>query len=582
MEHRLAAILAADMASYTKHVERDTLGTVASWRSIREAVIDPQIAEFGGRIVKHTGDGFLAEFKTVQEAVECALSVQEMLSSESLAFRIGVHLGDVIDDGEDIHGEGVNIAARIEALAEPGGISISAGVYEQIRNRIDSPFIDTGEHSVKHVSAPIRIWRWSPSELNVGALSQNVEASKSKVILELPNKPSVAILPFDNMSNVSDEDYLGEGIAEDIITALSKMRSLFVIARNSSFSFKGKAVDVKEIGKRLGVRYVVEGSVRRSGDRVRITAQLVDATEDKHIWAERYDRDLEDIFAVQDEVTLAIVQAIQPQLVIAEQVRALRKPPESLDAWENYQRGMWHLLRYSPEECETAISFLSRAIELDSGFAAAAGGLGYGHCVRILHGISEAPDVDIEKALSFGRIAAKLDDGEPYAYLTIGRANIFRRHYEEALSASKRAIELNPNFALGHMIYGHALWHSGNPQDAVPALDVAIRVSPHDPLIWVFLASKAIALMMLERHDEAISVSKAAQENPNAAIYAYLGELSARGHKDDEDATQNALKRALAVMPDLSIGYVDTALPVADGHYRELFVGGLRRAGVSD
>jgi adenylate cyclase len=390
------------------------------------------------------------------------------------------------------------------------------------------------------------------------------------------------VLPFDNMSNVPDEDFLGDGIAEDLITALSKFRSLFVIARNSSFSFKGNAVEAKEISKRLGVRYLVEGSVRRSGNRARITAQLIDATEDKHIWAERYDRNLEDIFAVQDEVTLAIVQAVQPHLVASEQMRARRKPPENLDAWENFQRGMWHLFRYHPDELEMAISFLHRAKELDPNFATATACLGYAHCLRMLHGVSVDHTEDIKTAIEYGQMAAKLDENEPYAYLTIGRASIFARRYEEALSAIRKSLQLNPNFALGHMIYGHGLWHAGRPEEAIPAIDVAIRSSPHDPLMWVFLSTKAIALAMLERFDEAISASRTAQQNPNAAVYAFLGELSALGQMGEEDTARDALNRALTVKSDLSIGYLDKALPATECEYWDLFRDGLRKAGVPE
>jgi len=329
------------------------------------------------------------------------------------------------------------------------------------------------------------------------------------------------------------------------------------------------------------VRYVVEGSVRRVDNRVRISAQLIDAVEDKNIWAERYDRELEDIFAVQDEVTLSIVQAIEPRLTSAEQQRALRKPPENLDAWENYQRGMWHLLTYQPKENERAIFFLGRAVALDPGFARARACLGFAYGARVLHDISPDRDADIERALADGREAAKIDEYEAFAYLTTARTRIFQGRHDEAIAATDRAIQVNPNFALAHMIRGHALWHAGKPQDAMEAIDTAIRASPYDPLMWVFFASKAIALVMLERFDEAISVSRAAQQHPNAAIYAHLGEMSALGHKGDTDAAADAVKRAKIVKPDVSVSFVDKVLPVADPRCRELFVGGLRKAGLS-
>jgi tetratricopeptide (TPR) repeat protein len=281
-------------------------------------------------------------------------------------------------------------------------------------------------------------------------------------------------------------------------------------------------------------------------------------------------------------VTLAIVQAIEPRLISSEQQRALRKPPENLDAWENFQRGMWHLFKYSPEECQAAYSFLQRAIILDPNFATAHACLGYAHCLRVLHDISADPAEDIELALEAGRKAARLDEHEAYAYLTIGRAKIFQRRFDEALVATDQAISINPNFALAHMIRGHGLWHAGRPEEAVRSIDIAIRASPHDSLMWVFLATKAIALVMLKRIDEAISVSRTAQQDPNAAIYAYLGEISALGHTDDMDAAADAILRARTVKPDVSISFVEKVLPVADPDCREIFIGGLRKAGLSE
>jgi len=585
MERRLAAIFAADVVGYSRLIRSDEEGTLDRLKALRNQIIDPKLTEHRGRIVKLMGDGMLVEFLSVVDAVRAAVLTQqavaerntELPAEKRIEFRIGINLGDVVIDGADIHGDGVNVAARLEGLADPGGICISGSVYDQVRDRIDTPFEDMGDQAVKNIDRPVRVWRWG-----VGAPPKIYCPATTEATLPLPDKPSIAVLPFDNMSSLSDQDFLADGISEDIITALSKLRSLFVIARNSSFAFRGQQLDVREIGKRLGVRYVVEGSVRRSGNRARITAQLIDAVEDKHIWAERYDRDLKDIFSVQDEVTLAIVQAVGLRLNLSEQQRALRKPPENLDAWENYQRGMWHLLTYSPEECETAHSFLSQAIRLDPGFAVAHACLGYAHCLRVLHDISAEPARDIEIAVKEGGEAIRLDDREAFGYLTIGRARVFQQRYDEAVSAIDRAISINPNLSLAHMIRGHALWHAGRPEEAVHSIDVAVRCSPHDPLIWVYLASKAIALVMLGRFDEAIAVSRTAQQNPNAAIYAYLGEVSALGHKNDGKAAADAIRRARAAKPDVSIGYVDKVLPVADPQCRETFLGGLRKAGLPE
>lgn len=581
MERRLAAILAADVVGYTRLMGEDEAGTLRRLTELRQHCLEPLIGEHRGRVVKLMGDGLLVAFASVVDALSCAVAWQRSMAereagagaNKRFQFRIGINLGDVIVENEDVYGDGVNLAARLEALAEPGGILASGTVFEHVMGKVEVGFEDLGKQAVKNFPEPVRVYR-------VLLDGKPAPASTKAPRLELPDKPSIAVLPLDNMSQDPEQDFLGEGISEDIITALSKFRSLFVIARNSSFSFKGQQLEIREIGERLGVRYVVEGSVRRIGNRVRITAQLIDAVEDKHIWAERYDREIEDIFAVQDEVTLAIVQAIEPHLTSAEQQRALRKPPENLDAWENYQRGMWHLLTYQPRECEPAIHHLKRAVELDPSFARARACLGFAYGTRVLHDISPDRDADIQKALTAGRQAAQIDEYEAFAYLTTARMTIFQRRYDDAIAAADRAIQLNPNFAMAHMIRGHALWHAGRPQEAVVSIDTAIRASPHAAILWVFYASKAIALVMLERFDEAISVSRVAQQHPNAAIYAFLGEMSALGHKGDTQAAADAIKRAKVVKPDVCVGYVEKVLPVADPHCRELFLGGLRKAGL--
>ena len=332
-QRRLAAILAADVAGYTRLVELDTDGTVAAWKSARDNVIKPLVDKKSGHIIKFTGDGFLVEFPSVQDAVVCAITLQEELKSSSLNFRIGINVGDITDDGSDVHGEGVNIAARLEALAEPGGICISGDVYNQVRNRIDAVFKDMGEQEVKHVSQPVSVYAINPAK-------QKTSDHQISPTPALPDKPSIAVLPFDNLSGDPDQEYFADGMTEDITTGLTRFRSLFVIARNSTFAYKGKSPDVREVARDLGIRYVLEGSVRRVGERIRITGQLIDAETGIHLWAERYDRELEDIFAVQDEVTEAIVAAIAPEIGDVERKRAQRKPAGNLDAWELYQRGL--------------------------------------------------------------------------------------------------------------------------------------------------------------------------------------------------------------------------------------------------
>ena len=373
VERRLAAILAADVAGYSRLMGRDEAGTLARLRAHRRELIDPKIVEHKGRIVKTTGDGILIEFPSVVEAVACAVAVQRGMGERNartaedqrIVFRVGVNLGDVIVEADDIHGDGVNVAARLESVAAPGGISVSAIVHDQVRDRLDLAFDDMGEQSLKNIARPLRVYQVRLA----AAITPRITQTETAPMLTLPGKPSIAVLPFANMSGDTDQEYFADGMAEEITTALSRVRSFFVIARNSSFTYKGRAVDVREVGRELGVRYVVEGSVRREGNRIRITAQLIDAETGNHIWAERYDRDLADIFAVQDEITRAMVTALAPAISQAEQQRALQRPPDTLSAWEAYQRALSHWSKF--DDLSTAREFLQRAVALDPHFASA-------------------------------------------------------------------------------------------------------------------------------------------------------------------------------------------------------------------
>jgi adenylate cyclase len=368
---RLAAILAADVAGYSRLMGADEEGTHERLKGHFGELVNPNITEHRGRIVKNTGDGFLAEFPSVVDAVRCAVEVQRRMARRNadtppdkrIEFRIGINLGDVIVEGDDIFGDGVNVAARLEALAEPGGVSVSRMVRDNVRDKLDYTFEDLGEQQVKNIARPVRVYRvWD----RAASIEQVLHISPAP--LSLPDKPSIAVLPFANMSSDTEQEFFADGIAEDVITALSRYPSLFVIARNSSFTYKGQAVDVKEIGRDLGVRYVLEGSLRKAANRIRVTAQLVEAEIGRHVWAERYDRDLTDIFAVQDEITEAVTIAIAPAIADAELQRALRKPPGSLDAWAAYQRGLWHLGKATAHDYEMAKEFFRRAIDLDPNF----------------------------------------------------------------------------------------------------------------------------------------------------------------------------------------------------------------------
>ncbi|MBT5353235.1 MAG: tetratricopeptide repeat protein [Rhodospirillales bacterium] len=574
-QRRLAAILAADVAGYTQLVEQDTDDTVAAWKAARDDVIKPRVGEKSGHMIKFTGDGFLVEFPSVQDAVDCAIALQEELASSSLDFRMGINVGDITDDGGDVHGEGVNIAARLEALADPGGICISGDVYNQVRNRIDADFKDMGEQEMKHISQPVRVYA-------IASMSKGMLEPSTSTVLALPEKPSIAVLPFDNMSNDPDQEFFADGISEDVITQLSNFESLFVIARNSSFAFKGQSIDIKDIGEKLGVRYVVEGSVRKAGNRVRITAQLIDATTDQHVWAERYDRDLEDIFVLQDEVTIAIVAAIEPHLASTERQRAKLIPPENLGAWESYQRGLWHLYQYTAEDSSQAKVFFRRAISLDPNFSSAYAGLAFDLYYDNTLGFASDRERILSEAFDAGKQAIQLDQNNPYAYVALGRVLTARQEHETAIANCDLALTLNPSYASAHFGRAHSLWHLGRPEEAIVSHDRAMRYSPRDPLMWAFMASKAIALILLNRYEEALEWARKGQQQPQNAVWTYMPEVSALALLGRIDEAKIALERVYTIKPDAAISFVDQALPFEHAKDREHFISGLIKAGMGD
>jgi len=385
-----------------------------------------------------------------------------------------------------------------------------------------------------------------------------------------------------NLSNDPEQEFMAEGISEDLITEISKFRSLFVISRNSSFSYKGGTVGPKEISAKLGVRYLVDGSVRRAGNRLRITAKLIDAAEDQTLWAEHYDRQLEDIFEIQDEVVRAIVSAIEPQLISNERNRALRKPPENLDAWEAYQRGLWQMFRYHRDERDQALALFRRAIALDPRFASAHAGLALALYVYVL--LDSTPDraVDIAESIAEASMAIELDEFDPLGYASLTRCLIVTGKSDEGVVAADKAIRLNPSFAMAHFGRGHALWHLGQSRDAIMSLDEAIRLSPLDPVTWAFMASRAIALMMDGEFEQAIDWSRRAQQQNNAAIFAHVGELTGLGHLKRQDEAADAVRRAIAKMPDVCVSFFDRVLPVTSPPHRDMLLDGLRQAGLPE
>ena len=579
---KLVAVFYADVAGYSRLTGQDEEGTHRRVMGMLDWVTQA-IADAGGIVLRYAGDAVLAQFSSAVAAVSTSVEIQQeparrneaIAEEERVTIRIGVNVGDVIEDRGEVFGDGVNLAARLEAAAEPGGVCLAKATYHQVAGKIGVTFSDDGEVSFKNIAAPVRIFRWHQAGAAV---------PRARPMLERPAKPSVAVLPFNNMSGDPEQEYFSDGITEDIITELSRFRSLFVIARNSTFGFKGEAVDVSEVGAKLGVGYVVEGSVRKSGSRVRVTAQLIEVDSGSHVWAERYDGNLDDIFALQDEVVAAIVASLEPQVGNAERQRACRRPLESLGAWDCLQRGLSHLYASMGQdaELEEAIAFMERAVAMDEEFASAHAGLALTLYYRLLFGSTQSRDADIARALKAARRAVALDNEDPFPHVALCRVYLMKGDHEAAIHEADAAIALSPSYATAHFGRAHALWHAGRPAEALASHDMAIRLSPHDPLIWAYLASKSIALFLVGEHDKACEVSRQAQRQPGAALHAHLGELAALGRMGRQDEAAAALARARLLMPDLTIAFVETSLPISDAATRATFAEGLRLAGVPE
>ena len=483
VERRLAAILAADVVGYSRLMAADEAGALAALKQHRETVFDPAVAAHNGRIVKLIGDGTLVEFGSVVDAVNCALSIQRAAAASPeanarqpvIVLRIGINLGDVIIEDDDIYGDGVNIAARLEPLAEPGGICISSIVNESVGNRIDVRFQDCGEVSVKNIDRPVRIWKWHPDKTDA-------DAGRSNALNPTPvvEGPSIAVLPFANMSGDPEQEYFSDGISEDVITDLSKISGLTVIARNSSFTYKGRSVDIREVGRDLGVRSVLEGSIRRAGNRVRITAQLIDATNGAHLWADRYDRDLTDIFAVQDDVTRRIVDALKVTLSPAEKARLADSATPNVEAYDCYLRGR-ELMSLNPknrERFEQSTALLTKALELDPDYAPAYASLSLAYNLDYQNRWSDDPDHSLALAKSNAERAIEKDPKEPFARQVASWVAMFEKDLDRAKAEAELALALNPNSSGAYASLGGIEIYSGRPLDAIPALERATRLDP--------------------------------------------------------------------------------------------------------
>ncbi len=585
VQRRLAAILCADVAGYSRLMGVDEEGTLALLTAHRTDLIDPCIAEHRGRIVKTTGDGLLAEFASVVDAVRCAVDIQEGMrernavtaEDQCIKFRIGVNLGDVIVQDNDIYGDGVNVAARLEGLAEPGEIYVSGMVHDQVEGKLGIAFEDLGEQTVKNIAKPVRAFR-----VRIGAEEKTSKAD-AEVSLFLRDKPSIAVLPFVNMSGDPEQEYFSDGITEDIITALAKNRWLSVIARYSTFAYKGKSPDVRRVAEELGATYVVEGSVRKAGKRVRITAQLIDARSGNHIWAERYDRELDDIFAMQDEITQTIAATIEPELGAVESQRVRRKPTENLDAWDYYHLALSHMYRFNKEGNAEAQRLFRRAIEADPDFAAAHARLAYCMAVSTVYFEAEPTVEFLDGALRVAQRAALLDDQDALAHFAVGRIQLLRLQYDRAIAEFQTSVDLNPNLAQAHCGLGDSLAYAGRLDEATSSFEEAVRLSPHDPYRWGFLMYGSLAHLFAKRHELAAEWAEKAVRVPNSHYWANAALVAALGHLNRPDEARSAVADLQRRRPGFSCSFAkDHLFYVKDSAQVEHYIEGLRKAGLPE
>jgi TolB-like protein/class 3 adenylate cyclase len=593
MARRLTAILAADVVGYSRLVEIDEAGTVKRLAALREGVLAPVIAEHRGRIVKLIGDGLLVEFASLVDAVSCALDWQaavarheaELDEDRRLVFRIGVNLGDVIVEGDDIHGDGVNVAARLESLAEPGGICLSGDAYRQVRGKIPAAFEDMGERTVKNLSEPLWVYRIASEPVSATALSTaaSTALSTGDKPLPLPDKPSIAVLPFTNMSGDPEQDYFADGMVEEIITALSHMRWLFVIARNSSFTYKGRAVDVKQVGRELGVRYVLEGSVRKAGERVRITGQLIDATTGVHLWADRFDGTLEDVFDLQDQVTANVVGAIAPRLEQAEIERAKRKPTESLGAYDYFLRGMAAVHTWEREAHQKALAHFNKAIELDPNFASAYGMAARCYSWRKVCGWMVEPAKETAETVRLARRAAELGQDDALALCTAGMALAYvAGELEDGDALIDQALALNPNLAWAWLFSGWVKVWLGEPEAVIERELHAMRLSPHDPHLFNMQAAIAAGYFLAGRYPEALSWAKTAKRaQMNAPLQPLVAAASA-ALSGDVAETKIAMAQVHRLVPNLRLANLKDFVPSRRPEDFARWTDGLRKAGLPE
>jgi adenylate cyclase len=577
IQRKLAALLSADVVGYSRLMAEDDTATIATLRAQRDTMAG-LVLQHGGRVVDAVGDNALAEFPSVVDAVACALQIQQHLREANdqldparrMEHRMGIHLGDVVVENERLYGDGVNIAARLEPLAEPGGICISGAVHEQVRGRLEIAWEDLGERTLKNIAGPVRV-------LRARLTAAEAEAATSLTVPGFAGRPAIAVLAFQNMSGDVEQEYFADGIAEDLITRLAAFRQFPVIARNSSFAYKGKSVDVKQVSEELGVRYVIEGSVRKAGDRVRVTAQLIDATSGHHVWAERYDRKLEDIFALQDEIVDMVTAALEPALARAEERRAVAKSPEAYDAWDCVRRGSWHLNRFNKEDTRAGRRWIEKACEIDPTFSEAFGMLALAHLVSLIYQTSDAPLEDLVGSQRAAETCLGLQGEDAMGHFVLGLARSFVGQHDAAIVSCERAVRLNPSYAQAYQALGFSLICAGRPDEGIGMCEKALRLAPQDtfqrPITYFTIGA---AHLVADRFAEAVEWARRSREENRQypptlrLLAAALGQL---GRAEEARAVLDELQ---VLTPGFSIDTLRLYLPPS---LVDRYVEGWRKAG---
>ena len=625
-KRKLTAILSADVAGYSRLMSDDETATVSTLKSHRN-LFSEKVQEFNGRVVDSPGDNILAEFRSIVDAVSCAVEIQHMLKEKNedfsdnrkMVFRIGVNLGDVIQDEDRIYGDGVNIAARVEGLADPGGIAISGTAFDNIRNKLDCGYQFSGEHPVKNIANPVRVYKiltnpecagkvigekrflgWMSRKVAISIIlalaivtgglttyyiylyrSGRIEpASVAKMAFPLPDKPSIVVLPFVNLSEDSKQDYFIDGLTLDIIASLSKIRDLFVIARDSALVYKGKPTSVKQIAEDLGVRYVLEGSYRRVGERVRVTAQLIDALSGRQLWTDRYDRSMDDFFALQDEINMKVVTALQVKLTEGEKIGVLLRKTDNLAAYEKYLVGREHFLRFNPDDNIIARPFLKEAIALDPNFASPYVDLAWTYVMEIHYGVSASPKESLEQAEQLAQKAISLDETYPFAYGLLGDVLRIKGRYEEAIALLEKAVGLSPNYSLSQAQLGRTMMYAGRFEEALAWLEKAIRLDPI-PLNW-YVTVVGICYLHLGRLEDSVKeFKKVLNRNPDdlTAAIRLVAAYSLLERKDEANA---AAAEVLRLNPKFSIAKIAKSWSYKNDSDKDLELNALRKAGLPE